>query len=129
MDLIQHRYARWLGGTTRITVAILVATYAAYVFGLIPAHVPIAQLPELWKLPASEYLLRTGLKPGWSWATFIANGDMLVLAAIALLISSSILCLAAVIPAFRKRGENLFVAMCVMQIAVLALAASGILSR
>ena len=129
MDLIQHLYARWLRATSQIAVVILVATYALYVFRLAPAHVPIAQLPELWKLPASEYLVRTGLKPGWSWATFIGNGDMLVLAAIALLISSSILCLAAVIPAFRKRGENLFVAMCVMQIAVLALAASGILSR
>ena len=129
MDLIQDRYARWLRGTTRVTVVLLVATYAAYVSGLIRSHVPIDQLPELWKLPASEYLTRTGLKPGWSWAAFIGSGDMLVLAAIALLISSSILCLAAVIPVFRKQGERLFVGMCVLQIVVLAVAASGILSR
>jgi len=129
VDVIQERYARWLRGTTRVTVVLLIASYAAYVARLLPAHVPIDRLPELWKLPASEYLVRTGLKPGWSWASFIGNGDMLVLAAIALLISSSILCLAAVIPAFRKQGENLFVGMCVMQIAVLAVATSGMLSR
>jgi len=125
MDLIQHRYARWLAGTTRVALVLLIAAYAIYIFGVLPPHVPIDQLPGLWKLSADEYLQRTGVRPGWHWAAFIANGDMLALAAIAILISSSILCLAAVIPAFAKRGERLFVAMCVMQILVLGVAASG----
>jgi hypothetical protein len=129
MELAQARYARWLKGTTQIAVVLLVAAYAAYVFRLVKPHVPIEELPALWKLSSAEYLARTGVKPGWSWTAFIGSGDMLVLAAIALLISSSILCLAAVIPVFAKRRERMYVVMCVLQIAVLALAASGIFVR
>jgi hypothetical protein len=124
----QLRYARWLAWSTRLGLALLVLAYGAYVARLIPSHVPIEQLPSLWGLPAAEFLQRTGGRPGWHWIEFIASGDTLVLAAIAILISSSILCLAAIVPLFRKRGENLFVAICILQIAVLALAGSGLLS-
>ena len=124
----QQRYARWLRWSTRLSVALLVLGYAAYVSGLLPAHVPIENLPQLWSLPAGRFLQETGVKPGWGWASFLPNGDMVVLAAIALLISTSILCLAAVIPLFRQRGERLFVGICILQIVVLLVAASGILS-
>jgi hypothetical protein len=124
----QRRYARWLSWTTRVALALLVIAFAAYLLGLAPAHVPIDSLPGLWNLPASQFLERTGVKPGWGWATYLPGGDMLVLAAIGLLISSSILCLAAIVPLFHKRREPLFVAICVLQIAVLAIAASGVFS-
>lgn len=53
---------------------------------------------------------------------------MLSLTAIALLASCSIPCLATVIPVFRARGERIFALICVAQIAVLLLAASGMLA-
>ena len=124
----QRRYARWLAWSTRIGLALLVIAFAAYVLGIAPGHVPIDALPELWKLPASQFLQRTGVRPGWGWAHYLPGGDMLVLAAMALLICSSILCLAAIIPLFRRRGERIFVAICVLQIVVLAIAASGVFS-
>jgi hypothetical protein len=129
VDLIQARYARWLAIASRTSLVLLVIAYAAYVLRLVPAHVPIERLPELWRLPASEFLQRTGGRPGWDWARFIATGDMLSLAALALLISSSILCLLAVMPLFRKAGERLFVWICALQVAVLLVAASGWLGR
>lgn len=125
----QRRYARWLRWSTRIATILLVAACIVYVSGLIAPHVPIARLPELWGLPASKFLVAEGLRPGWSWAAQLPQGDMLVLAAIATLISASILCLAAIAPLFWKRGERLFVAMCILQIAVLLVAASGWISR
>ena len=126
-DPIQERYARWLAWGTRAGLACLVLAFAAYLFGIAP-HVPIERLPALWELPASRLLGETGLKPGWHWASLLHRSDMLLIAAIALLSSISGMCVAAVIPAFAKRGDRLFVAIGVLQIAVLLLAASGLLT-
>jgi hypothetical protein len=124
----QRRYARWLLATTRLGAVVLVVTFTIYVAGWVAPHVPIDRLPSLWSLPASEFLRQTGMPPGWrGWAAHILQGDMLVLGAIAMLISSSILCLAAAAPLFWRRGERWLVMLCVLQIAVLALAASGLL--
>ena len=124
----QERYTRWLLWSTRLAVAVLVLAFAAYLSGVTPSHVPIERLPELWGLPASQFLERTGVHAGWGWASFLPAGDMLVLAAIAILVSSSILCLAAIVPLFLARSERLFVVICVLQIAVLVLAGSGLFS-
>ena len=126
-DAIQLRYARWLAWGTRAGLACLVLAFAAYLFGIAP-HVPIERLPALWELSAPQLLRETGMKPGWHWASLLHRSDMLLLAAIALLSSISIACVAAVVPAFAKRGDRVFVAICVLQIAVLLLAASGLLA-
>lgn len=124
----QRRYALWLLWTTRTGAALLVISFVLYAGGFVAPYVPIDRLPSLWSLPAGEFLRQAAIAPGWhGWAALILHGDMLVLGAIAMLISSSILCLAAAVPVFWKRGERLLVAVCVLQIAVLVLAASGIL--
>ena len=123
----QKTYARWLLWGTRLGLALLVAAFVLYVTVLAP-HVPIDRLPDLWGGPAARLLAETGLAPGWGWAALLPRGDMLALAAIALLASCSVASLAAVLPIFRRRGERAFVVICVLQVAVLALAASGILA-
>jgi hypothetical protein len=126
-DPIQLRYARWLAWGTRVGLACLVLAFAAYLFGIAP-HVPIERLPALWELPAARLLSETGLKAGWHWASLLHRSDMLLIAAIALLASISVACVAAVIPAFAKRGDRVFVLIGVLQICVLLLAASGLLT-
>jgi hypothetical protein len=124
----QARYARWLTWGTRVGLAILTLGFAAYVTGVVALHVPIERLPALWDRPSGEVLLQTGIRAGWGWTEFIHRSDMLVLAGIALLASCSIACLAAVIPVFRARGERIYVGICIVQIAVLVVAASGLLA-
>ena len=125
----QRRYARFLLLTTRLGAALLVASFVAYAAGWVAPYVPIERLPSLWTLPAADFLREAHIRPGWNgWAALILHGDMLVLGAIAILITSSILCLAAAMPLFWKRGERALVALCALQIAVLALAASGVLA-
>ena len=126
-DPIQRRYALWLAWGTRLGLACLILAFAAYLFGVAP-HVPIERLPALWELSAPQLLNETGMRAGWHWASLLHRSDMLLLAAIALLSSISVACVAAVVPAFAKRGDRVFVAICVLQIAVLLLAASGLLA-
>jgi hypothetical protein len=123
----QLRYALWLKWGARVGLALLAAGFAAYVLGWKP-HVPIEQLPSIWGRPAADYLQSAGLRPGWHWAALLHRSDMLALGAIALLASCSIPCLAAVIPEFARRRERVFVAICVLEIAVLVIAASGLVA-
>ena len=123
----QRSYARWLAWGTRIGLVLLVASFAAYVLGLAP-HVPIERLPELWQKPASQLLLATGVRAGWGWAAMLPRSDMLVMVAIAVLATCSIPCLLVAARVFLRSGERVLVAICVVEVAVLILAASGVLA-
>jgi len=57
----QQRYATWLGWGSRSGLAILMVTFLAYVFGWMPARIPLDQMPNVWNLSAHDYLLQTGL--------------------------------------------------------------------
>lgn len=122
----QRRYARWLAWGVRLGLGLLAVTFVAYAGGFIAPHVPIEQLPQLWSRPASDLLQQTGVRAGWGWAAFLGRADMMVLAAIALLSTCSLACLAAAIPVFARQGERALVAICVLEILVVALAASGL---
>jgi hypothetical protein len=126
-DSAQRRYARALAWGARIGIALLVLGFAAYLFGLTP-HIPIERVPGLWSRPSSELLEQAGLRPGWHWAALVHRSDMLVLAAIAFLATCSLGALAAVVPIFHRRREYVFVAICILQVVVLLLAASGVLT-
>jgi hypothetical protein len=124
----QLRYARLLDGAARTGFAILVAGFAAYAFGLIPAHTPVDQLSALWGLPLQAYLRATDTPTGWGWIVHLPKGEFASLAGIEVLAGCSLLCLLAVIPIYARRGDRLYVAICVGEIAILILAASGVLT-
>lgn len=124
----QGRYAAWLDTTSKLGLMVLVVGYLAYVFGLVPPHVPLERLPELWGHPAHVFIAHTDSPAGWDWLGLLHKGDILNLLGIAILAGGSLLCLAAVIPLYARRGEGVYVAVCSLQIAVLLLAASGLLT-
>jgi hypothetical protein len=128
LNAAPRRYGVWLAWGTRLGLALLALGFIAYATGAVDAHVPIERLPELWTRPAPDVLREIGLRPGWGWAELLHRSDMLVVAGIGILASCSIPCLAAVIPVFARRRERAFVAICVLQVAVLVLAASGLLA-
>lgn len=124
----QERYARWLELGSRAGLALLLIGLVVYVTELVVPHVPIARLPALWTLPAGRYLQETGISPGWGWASLAHRGDLMNLAGIAVLAGCSILPLGAAFAAFRARGERTLAIFCALEIAVLVLAASGLLT-
>ena len=124
----QQRYARLLDWGTRAGLLLLVASFAAYVSGLLPGVVPVDRLPELWSLPVAQFQARTQMPGGWGWLALLGHGDVLGLLGIALLAGVSIPCLLALVPIYAARGEKAYVAICLLEVAVVALAASGLLS-
>lgn len=121
------RYALLLGWGTRIGLLTLVLSFTAYVFGLTP-HVPMELLPSVWNQPVASYLQLTNTPTGWGWLPLLHRADMSNLVGIALLASCSIPPLLAVIPLFFKRRNFFYVGICLLQVGVLVLAASGVLS-
>lgn len=122
------RYATWLLWGTRVGLVLLVIAFIAYAGGFLAPHVPIERTAALWGQPAATMLQDTGLRAGWDWARHLPRSDMLSLAAIALLASCSIPCLAVAIPPFARGRESLLAWICLIQIAILVLAASGVLA-
>lgn len=124
----QLRYAALLDWSTRIGLAVLVLSFAAYVLGLLPPHVPLDRLPALWSLPVGQYLQQTQSPTGWGWIALALRGDIAALSGIVILTGCSVLCLLALVPLLRRRGDRMFAWLCVAEAAVIALAASGLLS-
>jgi hypothetical protein len=124
----QLRYARVLDVGMKFGLCVLVLGLLAYVSGVVPARVPLVQLPELWTLAAPEYLRATGMPPGWGWFGMLDNGDVLPLIGIAILSSVSIVCFIVLLPVYAARRDWVYLAISILEIGVLTLAASGVLT-
>jgi hypothetical protein len=118
-------YARLLEWGSRAGLALLFLSFIAYVSGLLAPHVPLAQLPELWSRPVADYLQVTASPQGWGWLPLLARGDFANVLGIAVLASCSLPPLLAVIPLFRRQGATVYAIICLLEILVLLLAASG----
>lgn len=123
----QLRYARVLEWGARSGLVAVVVAFALYVSGVLPGRVPLEELSDLWSLPLADYLHRTATPVGWRWLELAYYGDFASLAGIALLATCSVPCLIAVLPIYAGRSDRVYVTLCVLELAVLALAASGIL--
>ena len=124
----QLRYARVLDAGMRFGLGVLVLGFIAYITGLVPAHVPLDQMPVLWALAAPEYLRATGMPEGWGWLAMFASGDVLPLFGIAILAGISGLCFVVLLPLYTARRDWIYFSIAALEIAVLTLAASGILT-
>ena len=124
----QLRYARVLDAGMRCGLGMLVAGLIAYVAEIVPAHVPLARMPELWMLAAPDYLRATGMPEGWGWLHMLNNGEVLPLVGIALLSGISGLCFVVMLPLYWARRDWIYFAIATLEIAVLTLAASGVLT-
>jgi len=124
----QMRYARLLDLTSKVGFAALVGGFAAYALGWLDAYVPVADLPQLWVLPLADYLARTQTPTGWAWLAHLHRADFAALLGIAMLAGCSLVCLLAIVPLYARRRDHTYVAICLLQVLVLLLAASGILA-
>ena len=122
MDLI---YARWIDTWSRLALATLVASFAAYVLGVLEPLIPLERLPALWRLPAERFVAESGAPTGWDWLARLGQGDYLNFAGIALLATGTLVAYLRLFVWSAGRGERLFAALVLAQALVLIAAASG----
>ena len=124
----QLLYARLLDITSKLGFVALVVGYVAYAMGWLEAHVTVEQLPQLWTLPLAEYLAKTGSPTGWGWLAHLHKGEFAGLLGIVILAGCSAVCLLAIVPTYVRRRDRVYAGICILEIMVLLLAASGILT-
>jgi hypothetical protein len=115
----QLLYARWLDIGTRIGMALLIASFAVYVFGWLDPHVAHADLARLWTLPVERFVAQTGAPTGWAWLEHLHKGDYLNFLGVVVFTTITLVCYARIIPALPR----LQAALAAIQIAVLLAAA------
>jgi hypothetical protein len=123
----QRAYASWLNIGMRTGFVLLLASFTAYVSGLLHPHVAFEDLPRYWSLPVAEYLQATGTGRGWAWLAHVRKGDYLNHIGIAFLSSVTIACYLRILPMTIASGDRVYAAIVVLEVAVLVLAASGLL--
>jgi len=123
----QRLYADILDKGMKIGLLILVVTFSLYVSGILEPKVPLRDLPGYWTMPVQDYLAATGIGTGWSWLGNIGKGDLLNFVGIAFLSAVTIVCYLAIVPNLLKKKDTPYVVLALLEVAVLVLAASGIL--
>ena len=111
----------WLG------ILLMVITYFIYVAGIMEPHVPLEEMPKLWSLGVSEYLATIDAPAGWGWLGMLNRGDYLNYLGLALLAFLTLVCYATLLPAYARRRDWIFFSICLLEIIVLGVAASGVL--
>mgnify|MGYP001309514060 CR=1 FL=1 len=124
----QLAYARGLDVGMRMGLLLVLLSSAAYLLGLVQPHIPLDDLPRYWSLPVAKYLAATGIEPGWRWVFMLHRGDFLNFVGIAFLSGITIACYLSIAPIFFRRQDRVYAWLSVVEVLVLTLAASGILS-
>ena len=120
-------YANFLVIGVWAGIVILVATYAIYVTGILPAHVDMSLIPQLWGKGVSEYLEMTRSPHGWGWITLLSKGDFLNYIGFAFLALMTIVCYLVLVRGYSRQKDWIYATIAVVEIVVLSVAASGIL--
>lgn len=123
----QKRYAAVLDIGMKVGFLVLVVAFVLYLVGIPSPHIPVDQVSGNWGLKVDKYLESTGIEKGWSWLGRLGQGDFLNFAPIAFLAAVTAICYLAIIPILLKKNDSIFAVLALLEVAVLVLAASGVL--
>jgi hypothetical protein len=123
----QLAYAKLLDLGMKVGLLSLVVTFAIYLSGILTPHIPVNELPKFWSMSVHKYLETTGIHPGWSWLGMLGKGDFLNFTGIAFLAGVTLLCYVRIIPILFRKKDTVYGLIAILEVVVLALAASGIL--
>lgn len=108
-------------------IVILLLTYFIYAAGLITPHVDKMTVIEHWGQGVHEFLAATNAPQGWDWLALLARGDYLNFLGLALLAGLTIFCYFFLVKGYSRQKDWAFTTICILEILVLLLAASGLL--
>ena len=108
-------------------IVVMMITYVIYITGLLPSHVDMQSISANWGNGIHEYLENTHSPTGWGWVGLLLKGDFLNYVGFALLGLMTIFCYLVLVRGFFRKKDWIFLVISVLEIAVLSLAASGLL--
>jgi hypothetical protein len=119
-----------------VGLILMFITFALYVFGIMKPAIPVTEIASYWNQPVHDYLVAINnnflhwehLPTGWSWIKLIGKGDFLNFIPVAILSGVTIICYIAIVPGLFKRGDKAYAIMAIAEVAILTLAASGLLA-
>lgn len=123
----QIAYAKLLDMGMKLGLLSLVVTFIIYLTGILAPYVPVNDLPKYWSMPVKTYLQETGIHTGWSWLYMLGKGDFLNFTGIAFLAGVTIVCYIRIIPILFRKKDTVYGVLAIVEVLVLAFAASGIL--
>ncbi len=108
-------------------ILLMLITYFIYVTGILSPHVDVTVITQNWDKGVDEYLKITHSPHGWGWLKLLNKGDFLNFIGLTLIAVLTIICYLFLVIGYKKRKDWVYFFICVFEIAVLTLAASGIL--
>ena len=120
-------YANTLDIGVKTGFAVVVICFLIYISGALNPVIPFSELAGRWRLPVHEFIEQTGSPSGWGWVWKLDRGDALIFFALAWLSSVTIVCYLRIIPILIRKGDTIYLIIAVLEVAVLLLAASGVL--
>ena len=123
----QITYAKLLFLFSWLGIFLMVVTYFIYITGILAPHIPLQEVPQHWGKGVGEFLQTTGSPHGWRWLGFLNKGDYLNFLGLVLLAFLTVICYFTLLPAYARRKDRIYFTICVLEIIVLSVAASGIL--
>jgi hypothetical protein len=124
----QVRYANILFWGSWGGIFILVISFIIYISGILTPYAEIERITQLWGLRLTDYLHELKCPTGWGWILKCRYGDYLNFIGIAILAFLTIAGFISLIPAYLKKRDIPYLIIVIVEIAVLLLAASGVLT-
>jgi hypothetical protein len=123
----QLNYANLLFYCSWIGLLVLIITYTIYLSGLLSPYIPISEIPDYWTMNVHDYVHSAQAPTGWGWFSMLKYGDFLNFLGIAFLAGLTVLCFLTLVPELIRRKDTTYLVICLLEVAVLTCAASGIL--
>lgn len=123
----QILYAKILNAGMLIGLTGLVFSFILYSTGVLTPLIPLEEVTAHWETSVHDYLSESGISAGWTWLQNLGYGDMLNYLPIAFLSLLTIICYLAILPKLFRKKDIPYIVICILEIIVLATAASGIL--
>lgn len=124
----QVLYASFLNKGMLVGLMILFITFAIYVFGIMDPYIPLDKVSEVWGTNVHTYLETNNIQAGWGWFSMLGYADFLNFLGVAILAGITILCYAAIVPTLLKNGDKVYALLAILEVIVLASAASGLIA-
>jgi hypothetical protein len=130
-DRVQLAYAKTLDYVAHSVIIVMAVGYLLYLTELLPLTVPIETIAGNWHLSSAHLQAKLNLPCGWECFTSPAglfHGDIASYISVIFLSLATLICLASAVTVFISEKKHLYSAIATLQVIVLLVAASGIMS-